>query len=170
VPAGTIGGMTSSEPLAPLGNRVTDFDFLAGSWRVHHRRRPAPLQPGSPWVEWSGWHRGATFFDGAISVDETELAEPGERGLAFRTFDPASGQWSIYWVVSRDGHLQTPPVVGRFEGGVGMFTAVEVMDGREVGVRFTWSGIGPSSATWRQAFSLDGGRTWEDNWVMRFER
>ena len=160
----------SDHTFAPLPRRVTDFDFLTGAWQVRHRRRPAPLQPGSPWVEWTGRHRGAVFFDGAVSVDEMELAELGERGLAFRTFDPGAGLWSIYWVVSRDGRLQLPPVVGRFENGVGSFTAVETMGGREVGVRFVWSGITARSATWRQAFSLDGGGHWEDNWEMQFHR
>ena len=163
--------MTISEPtLAPLARRVTDFEFLTGTWQVRHRRRPAPLEPGSPWVEWSGRHRGAVFFDGAVSVDETELAEPGERGLAFRTYHPATGDWSIYWVVSRDGRLQLPPVVGRFADGVGTFHAIETMDGREVGVRFIWSEITARSALWRQAFSFDGGRSWDDNWEMRFHR
>jgi len=163
--------MTPTGPgLTPLAHGITDFNFLAGPWNVHHRRRPSPLEPGSPWVEWSGRHRGEIFFDGAVSVDETELAEPGERGLAFRTFDVASGLWSIYWVVSRDGRLQLPPVTGRFVDGVGTFHAVEMMGGREVGVRFTWSAITPTSAVWRQAFSLDGGTSWDDNWVMTFTR
>jgi len=156
--------------LAPLPRRVTEFDFLAGPWHVLHRRRPAPLEPDSPWVEWTGRHRGAVFFDGAVSVDETELADPGQRGLTFRTFDPVAGEWSIYWVLSREGRLQLPPVVGRFDDGVGTFFAVETMAGREIGVRFVWSEITDRSATWRQAFSFDGGATWDENWEMRFSR
>jgi hypothetical protein len=45
-----------------------------------------------------------------------------------------------------------------------------VIDGREVRLRFFWKDITQSSARWEQAFSFDGGRTFETNWVMDFER
>ena len=37
-------------------------------------------------------------------------------------------------------------------------------------VRFIWSGIVAQRARWEQAFSEDGGITWETNWVMDFKR
>jgi hypothetical protein len=37
-------------------------------------------------------------------------------------------------------------------------------------VRFIWSDITGRSARWEQAFSTDGGESWETNWIMRFER
>jgi hypothetical protein len=33
-----------------------------------------------------------------------------------------------------------------------------------------WSDIGPERARWEQAFSADGGRSWETNWRMRMTR
>jgi hypothetical protein len=32
------------------------------------------------------------------------------------------------------------------------------------------SKITPNSAQWEQAFSEDGGKTWETNWIMELER
>ncbi len=156
--------------LPPMPKPTSDFDFFCGTWRVRHRRRPEPLVPGSGWIEFDGVSVARTLFEGAVSVDEVSLHEPGYRGLSVRTYHPETGLWSIYWATSRSGELLLPPVVGRFKEGIGTFEAVEEMAGRPVGVRFIWDGITADSARWRQAFSFDGGRSWDENWEMRFER
>jgi hypothetical protein len=37
-------------------------------------------------------------------------------------------------------------------------------------MRFIWSEITETSSRWEQAFSADGGKTWEINWIMEFIR
>jgi quinol monooxygenase YgiN len=37
-------------------------------------------------------------------------------------------------------------------------------------VRFHWTSPVPDAARWEQAFSADGGRSWETNWIMEFTR
>ena len=86
--------------------------------------------------------------------------------MSVRVFDPATKLWSIWWIDGRHPHLE-PPVHGRLEG-VGTFEGDDVFEGRPIRVRFLWSGISARSARWEQAFSADGGATWEVNWVMRF--
>ena len=54
--------------------------------------------------------------------------------------------------------------------GVGTFETDDTLRGKPIRVRFTWSKITPTSAHWEQAFSPDGGKTWEMNWTMEFER
>lgn len=157
----------------PQHPRVADdFDFLTGTWNVHHRRLLDPVGHavggGSDSAEFDGVHTGWTWFAGAVSVDETTLAEPGQRGLTFRVYEPALRQWSIYWVNSRRGRLE-PPVHGRFANGTGTFFGTEELAGRQVQVRFVWSGITPATARWVQSFRVDGGE-WDDNWVMDFTR
>lgn len=151
---------------------VADFDFLIGTWNVHHRRVLDPvghaLGRGSEIAEFDGVHRGRSYFAGAVSVDETTLGDPGRRGLTFRVHEPATGQWSIYWVNSRIGRLE-PPVHGAFTDGVGTFHGTEQLAGHEVQVRFVWSDVTPTTARWCQAFSVDGGE-WDDNWEMTFTR
>jgi hypothetical protein len=54
---------------------------------------------------------------------------------------------------------------GRVQG-----VTVVGVQGRPIVVRFTWSSITPTGARWEQAFSPDGGRTWEKNWIMTMTR
>lgn len=151
---------------------VDDFDFLTGTWQVHHRRVLDPvgqaLGRDGETTEFDGVHVGRTFFAGAVSVDETSLAEPGRRGLTFRAFDPATGEWSIWWVNSHTGRLE-PSVRGGFDDGVGRFHGTEQLAGHKVNVRFVWSDITATSARWRQWFRVGDG-DWRENWEMTFTR
>jgi hypothetical protein len=85
-------------------------------------------------------------------------------------FDAATKTWAIWWFDSRQPHQLDPPVVGGFRNGVGTFYADDYFKGKRIRVRFIWSDITPNSARWQQAFSEDGGVTWETNWVMEFQR
>jgi hypothetical protein len=67
------------------------------------------------------------------------------------------------------GSLQ-PPVIGRFKDRRGEFYAQEIFDGKHIFSRFIWSNITASSCRWEQAFSADGGQTWETNWIMELFR
>ena len=64
----------------------------------------------------------------------------------------------------------TPPVKGGFAKGIGTFLGDDQFERRAIRVRFVWSRIERDSARWEQAFSLDGGASWETNWIMDFAR
>jgi hypothetical protein len=157
--------MNSSDTM----NGTGDFDFFVGSWDVRHRRLREWLAGCDDWDEFGSTTECWSLFGGAANIDELSVPERGFTGMSLRLFDPARGDWSIYWASSRDGRLQ-PPVTGRFRDGVGLFHGEDVYEGRPVRVRYTWSGITPGSARWEQAFSADGERTWEVNWIMDFTR
>jgi hypothetical protein len=148
---------------------VNDFDFLVGSWDVVNRRLTERLVGSDDWEEFPATSTCIRPFGGAANFDEISVPAKGFHGLTLRLFDPEREEWSLYWANSRDGRL-TPPVVGRFDGGVGVFYGDDVEGGRPVRVRFLWSRITPTSARWEQAFSIDGERTWETNWIMEFTR
>ena len=59
----------------------------------------------------------------------------------------------------------TPPTIGEFQNGRGEFYSQEDLDGRAIFVRFVISDITPNSCHFEQAFSADGGKTWEVNWI-----
>ena len=154
---------------------TSDFDFLTGSWLVHHRRLRARLAGCTDWDEFDNTFEARTQLGGLVSIDEGALPQPSAyRGMTFRTYDVAAGEWSLHWFDSRDLRMDTAPVRGRFtdgpEGRVGVFVAEDVQEGVPVLCRFRWTVLGPRSATWEQAFSTDGGTTWETNWTMTEER
>ena len=145
-----------------------DFHFLYGRWAVAHRRL---RQRGAGCLNWDAFE-GTAFCQGLMgglcNVDENDLGEHGH-GLSFRTFDVEARRWSIYWVASATGLLQAP-VHGRFENGIGLFRGEDVDADRPVQVTYLWDRITQSTARWSQAFSYDGGETWETNWTMDFTR
>jgi hypothetical protein len=147
-----------------------DFDFWMGSWKVHNRRLRERLKGSTTWDEFGATARASQLLGGVGNQDvfRTDFAG-GFTGMSFRFYDKATGQWSIYWADSRRGALE-PPVVGSFAGDLGTFEGADVFEGRPIRVRFTWSRAQPASPRWEQAFSEDGGRTWETNWVMEMTR
>jgi hypothetical protein len=147
-----------------------NFDFLVGSWTSEQRRLVKPLAGSDEWTQSRGTTRSWQVFGGAANVDEVHLPGWGFSGLSVRLLNPETGKWSIYWVNSRNGELALPPVVGGFSDGVGTFYSDEDYEGRAIRVRYRWFDITAASARWEQAFSVDGGQTWETNWTADFTR
>jgi hypothetical protein len=61
-------------------------------------------------------------------------------------------------------------MIGKFMNGRGEFFDQEFLNGRAIYVRFVFSDITQNSFQFEQAFSDDGGKTWEVNWVAKFTR
>lgn len=150
--------------------RPGDFDFLVGGrWRVHNRRLRERLAAREDWTEFEAVVRAWSHLDGQVSVDELVFASEGFSGCTLRTLNLQTRQWAIYWINSRSGQL-FPPVHGGWDGARGEFYGEDEDDGRPVRVRFVWERLGPDRARWTQAFSIDGGAHWQDNWIMALER
>ena len=150
---------------------VGDFDFLIGEWSVVHRRLKRRLTSEAEWFEFSGPATARKILDGLGNIDEYRIDLPAGAyvGSSLRLFNPATQNWSIYWMDSRDPKLD-PPMVGRFQDGRGLFFGDDSFDGKKVRVRFIWSGMTRLACRWEQGFSIDGGASWETNWIMTFTR
>ena len=152
---------------------VSDFDFLIGRWKVHHRRLNKRLSDSNDWTEFEGTLVSQKVLGGSGNIDDNLLNQPGGayHAVAIRAFDEKSGQWSIWWLDGRaPGASLEPAVHGGFKDGVGLFYAEDTLNGRPILVRYIWSEITPESCRWEQAFSPDHGGTWEVNWIMKFTR
>ena len=148
-----------------------DFDFLIGDWSVRHRRLKRRLIGDTEWIEFTGPASAWKILDGLGNVDEyrIDLPEGTYTGATLRFFNPTSGQWTIYWMDSRNPKLD-PPMVGSFSDGRGLFFGDDTFEGKPIRVRFIWSPLTVTACRWEQAFSQDGGETWETNWTMDFTR
>jgi hypothetical protein len=150
-----------------------DFDFLVGTWQVSHRRLKERLVNNHEWVEFDGTCRNFPLMEGWANVDENVFNMPSGayRGVGMRAFDPKSREWAIWWLDGRYPFANLdPPVKGKFVNGVGTFETDMMRNGKLIRVRYVWSQITPTTAHWEQAFSPDGGQTWETNWIMDFRR
>lgn len=164
--AGHVQGHTASER-----DGQHDFDFVFGYWKIHLKRRVPSANGADTWTEFDGYGRYRKIWDGRANLNEFEADSPSGHieGLTLRTYNPRTRQWSLYWASSRDGILAEPQV-GQFHDGVGEFYAQDKIDGKSIFVRYVWSNITAKSVHFEQAFSDDGGKTWDVNWISDMTR
>ena len=143
-----------------------DFDFEIGTWKTHISRLEHPLTGAKGWVEYDGTSVVRKVWTGRANLVELEVDGPAGHieGLSLRLYNPESHQWSLNFANSKAGSLSVP-TVGEFRNGRGEFFDQETFNGRTILVRNVFSDITPKSCRFEQAFSEDGGKTWEANWI-----
>ncbi len=145
-----------------------DFDFHMRPARIHNRRLARRLEGCTEWQEFDAKAEAQPVIGGLGNIDFFHCPDfPGGalEGMSIRAFDPRTRLWSIFWLDDRSCAVQ-PPVIGRFEAGRGEFLGDDTFAGAPIRVRYIWSDLTGQSARWEQAFSTDGGATWETNWHM----
>jgi hypothetical protein len=155
-----------------------DFDFWIGRWKIRNKRLVKRLVGSKDWETFDAIGHARTLPAGIGNYDDFVPVDwrPGFVGMSLRLFSRQSHQWSIYWLdnvaagLDSDTGCLTPPVVGRFKDGIGVFVGPDLYEGKPIIVKYVWSEISPSTARWHQEFSGDDGRTWETNWIMEHSR
>jgi hypothetical protein len=148
-----------------------DFDFEFGDWTMQLKRLVKPLSGSKEWVEYEGSSVVHKIWGGAANVGEIDISGPAGRiqGMSVRVYNPQSGQWGVSFANARGGQLGTP-MVGGFKDGRGEFYNQDTFGDRAIFVRFIFSDITPRTFRLEQAFSDDGGKTWEPNWISTFKK
>lgn len=143
-----------------------DFDFEIGKWKTHLRRLLHPLTGSTSWAEYEGTTIVRKVWNGRANLVELDVNGPAGHieALSLRLYNPESHQWSLNFANSKGGSLGQP-TIGEFKNGRGEFFDQETFNGRAILVRFVISDITPNSCRFEQAFSDDGGKSWEVNWI-----
>jgi hypothetical protein len=159
-----MAGAASAAEAPDVGGKA--FDWEIGTWKTELRRLAKPLSGSNEWVEYRGTSVVRKVLDGRANLVELRVEGAAGRieGASLRLYNPQARQWSLNYASARSGTM-TRPMHGGFKGGRGEFYGEEDLDGRMILVRFVISEVTADSARFEQAYSEDGGRTWETNWI-----
>jgi hypothetical protein len=166
---GTLTRATQAEATAQTQSSIPetnhDFDFVFGAWKEHTSRLQQPLAGSKTWFEMDGKSKAYKLWNGRGNL--TELESDGPNGhlelLALRLYNPQARQWNLTFATSKVGVLGLPALTGEFKNGRGEFYDQELFNGKAIWVRFSVFPINPDAMQSEQAFSDDGGKTWETN-------
>jgi hypothetical protein len=166
IPSPALSQAPTSQAAARNGQN--DFDWEFGTWTTKVKVRRNPLSGTAPdWAEYEGTSVVKPLLGGRANFVELSVSGPRGKieGGSLRLYNPKARQWSLNYA-SAGGGVLTAPVFGSFDGREpGLFYGKDNLDGRMILVRFIITQVSPREARFMQAYSTDGGQTWEDNWI-----
>ncbi len=86
------------------GKGVGDFDFLAGEWKIRHKR----LKDGTK-DEWQRFDSGATVYrvlNGMGSIEELRKADGSDMGMGVRVWLTQEKKWADHWTGAWNGVVE----------------------------------------------------------------
>ncbi|MGL4231246.1 MAG: hypothetical protein ACRCWJ_07760 [Casimicrobium sp.] len=159
---------TPTTTATPTPGKPGDFDFLIGNWKIKNRKQKAV--GSNEWDEFPGESTCWTILGGICSIEELCIPARNFSGMGLRLLDVEKRVWSDHWVNARSGVVTAPGTTGSFEKGAGVFISEDTVEGKPVKYRGLWDRITANSCRWSQSSSRDGGKTWEDHWIMHWTR
>ena len=165
-----------AEPPEPVGQTNANpdghaFDYDLGTWHAQSSRLMHPLTGSTTWADLEGQTVVHRVWGGRANL--AEYVGDGPAGhvqlLALRWFNPNTHEWNLDFATPNVGTLGEPGV-GQCKNGRCEFYDQEGINGRYIWIRFSIWKISDDSAQSEQAFSNDGGKTWETNWVNKYTR
>ena len=158
-------------PAAPASASGShDFDWNFGTWKTHIKRLVHPLSNARNWDAYEGTVTVSPLLGGVANIETVDADGPSHiQLLGIRTYDPRSHQWIVNGADRGSGSLGVP-AFGAFRDGRGIFYDQESFHNATILVRQTFFDITANSYAFEQAFSTDGGQTWEPNFRANLER
>lgn len=151
--------------------RICDFDFLEGKWKVLNRRLNERLAGCTEWSEFTLDYEFHSQMLGRMNMDRIYGDRDGQyfEGASVRTYDDKTGMWVIYWS-DLDHPGLTENVRGCFNGEIGTFYGMDTVGSARYMLRFIWNLESKEHPVWEQAYFDPETGEWETNWIMKFRR
>jgi len=148
-----------------------DFDFARGNWTTEVTIIKDPFNKPNEQIHMRGTKVARPIWKGKGWIEEIEAGDPGSRwqGATIFLYDPTAHQWSQNYVDSSDGKME-PPSIGEYRDGKLEFYSQEVVDGRSMLLRGTWTILSKELHSYEIARSVDGGRSWHTSFIARVSR
>lgn len=146
--------------------RHRELDFWLGEWRLTWPGGQGGAPEGGTGA---GTNRITPILDGCVVHERFHSEVTGLDGESWTAFDEKSGEWRQTWVDDQGSYLT-------FSGGIedGFMTLYgperTTPDGYPFRLRMRWTDVTDEGLTWRYQRTVDGGSTWSDAWVIRYER
>ena len=149
-----------------------DFDSFLGKWQVRHRRLKQRLAGSTQWEEYDGTTHWQSILGGIANFNDSIVhrSTGTYRGMGLRAFDASTNTWTDWYLDGRNPTKVSIDGTGRFVDGVGVFLSDDTFEGKPIKVRGMFTPLSATTMQWEQAFSPDGGKTWETNYVMHHRR
>ena len=173
LPSGAASlAQTGSTTAASEHDGQHDFDFEMGNWKAHLTKLDHALAGSKNWIQFDGTFSAHKIWNGRANIEEVELNSPTGpiEGLTVRLYNPQTHQWSIYWANAKNGFIDPAPQIGQFKDGRGEFYGQDTLNGKLIYVRYVWTKTDTDTPHFEQAYSNDGGKTWEVNWMTDQKR
>ena len=170
-----IGTLNRARPgdrgQSSMSERSHAFDFDMGMWHTQSMRLLHPLTGSKTWTQLDGSTNVTPVWDGRANLALFKARGPSGalELLALRMYNPVTHQWSINFATPNSGTLSVT-ALGDPKNGRITFYDQEPLNGHAVLVRFAIWPLTTDTARSEQAFSDDGGKTWEVNWINRYTR
>lgn len=142
------------------------FDFWIGQWDVNLRM----LQDDLTFRDTIGAR--ANIYSILNGKAILELWDSGPiKGYSLRHYDPQTGRWILWLNWPSRNRSAVSSLSGEFRHGRGEFRSEFTnADGQTITQRYSFNDITPFSLRWDDLNSIDGGKTWRQNWRMEFTR
>jgi hypothetical protein len=153
-------------PDTPVGT-PHDFDFEHGRWHTTLRRLLKPLSGSDQWADYTGTSNVHSLMQGRANLVELDVTGPQGRiqGVSLRLFDTERKRWTLNFSNVQSGALEIPMSGGFANSRRGVFYSAETFKGQPIIARFVVDVLDDDNCRFEQAFSADGGATWEVNWI-----
>ena len=159
------------QPVTSTRDGSHDMDFALGSWTTEVTIIKDPFNKPNEQTHMRGTKVARPIWNGKGWIEEigADGSNGHWQGATIFLYDPAAHQWSQNYVDSSEGRME-PPSIGDYRDGKLEFYSQEVVDGRAMLLRGTWTIMSKDLHTYEIARSIDGGRSWHTSFIARVSR